>query len=220
MKSIKTEEKYWDGFYLENHKGKGFSMPSQFCVMCATEIDKHIPIVEFGCGNGRDSIFFARHDFRVLSMDLSEVAINQNIQKVKSHNLDNVDFFQGSVSNLLLIKDLINKARKYSVSGNLAVYSRFFLHSLDEGQEDVFLKTLSDVLVRGDICYIEFRDKEDEQIDKTYDNHYRKFSSLNNIIDKLSSKLGFIVEYSLSSRGVAKYREEDPIVNRIIFKKV
>ena len=51
-------------------------MPSQFCVLVATDASKNRPFVEFGCGeNGRDAKYMARQGFRVFAGDLSHKAI-------------------------------------------------------------------------------------------------------------------------------------------------
>ena len=34
-------------------------------------------LVELGCGNGRDSLYFAKHGVHVTGIDASEVAINE-----------------------------------------------------------------------------------------------------------------------------------------------
>lgn len=62
-KDITTESSYWNLFYAKFN----ISHPSQFCVMTAIEADVVVPIVEFGCGNGRDSAYFARHGHTVRS---------------------------------------------------------------------------------------------------------------------------------------------------------
>ena len=54
-KKIGKESNYWNNFYAKWDIG----VPSQFCVLVATEADKSRPMVEFGCGNGRDSIYLA-----------------------------------------------------------------------------------------------------------------------------------------------------------------
>ena len=41
------------------------------------------PIIEFGCGNGRDSIYFATHGFKVYGCDLSKDAIEKDTAKSK-----------------------------------------------------------------------------------------------------------------------------------------
>lgn len=62
-KDITTESSYWNLFYAKFN----ISNPSQFCVMTAVEADVVVSIVEFGCGNGRDSAYFALHGHTVRS---------------------------------------------------------------------------------------------------------------------------------------------------------
>ena len=77
-KQVVKESSYWNNFYA----GKfDIAIPSQFCVLVATEADKSRPVVEFGCGNGRDSIYLARHGFTVFAGDLSKQAVKKNTAK-------------------------------------------------------------------------------------------------------------------------------------------
>jgi tellurite methyltransferase len=86
---------------------------------------------------------------------------------------------------------------------------------LDEQQEDLFLKALSNFLIKGDKLYFEFRTDKDKDKDKVYNNHFRRFVNLYDTITKLND-YGFNIEYSIESNGLAKFKEEDPIVGRII----
>jgi SAM-dependent methyltransferase len=193
-----------------------FSIPSQFCTLTATEVEKETPIVEFGCGNGRDSIFFARHGYNITAMDLSSEVIKYNTEKTV--NISNINFLQGNVANYDDVKNTINIANKNNEK-NLVVYSRFFLHSLDQEQEQKFMISLSQLLKPKDRIYFEFRSKEDENKDKIYGKHYRRFIDSDSFIRNLEDNYNFIVEYSITGQGMAKYKSEDPFITRIIAKK-
>ena len=62
---------YWNKYYASREVLK-LSAPSQFAAFVAQEAgDAHL-IIEVGCGNGRDSLFFARHGFQVVAIDGSK----------------------------------------------------------------------------------------------------------------------------------------------------
>lgn len=209
MKNTTKESSYWDHFY----DGFLFDIPSQFCTLTATEVSNDSPIVEFGCGNGRDSIFLARHGYTVTAMDLSSEAIENNTDKTS--DMENIQFIQGDVA----IHENITKAISFAKSQSnksLVIYSRFFLHSLDQEQEQNFMHSLSLELKSGDSLYFEFRSKEDENIDKVYGGHYRRFIDNKEFISKLQNDHGFEVNYNITGQGMAKYKTEDPFVTRII----
>ena len=120
------------------------------------------------------------------------------------------------------MQSIVTKARTESGSSlsNVTVYTRFFLHSIDEVQEAKFFKALSDVLVAGDMLYFEFRSKEDEVLDKVHGKgHYRRYVDTPVMMESLKT-LGFDLQYHITGLGMAKYKNEDPFVSRIIATKV
>jgi hypothetical protein len=63
MKEVLKEVSYWNDFYLKRFDSIELSIPSQFCSLMATEIDLKSAVADFGCGNGRDAIFFGKARF-------------------------------------------------------------------------------------------------------------------------------------------------------------
>ena len=221
-KKICKESNYWNNFYAKWDIG----IPSQFCVLVATEADKSRPVVEFGCGNGRDSIYLARQGFQVFAGDLSEEAVNHNTQKEAGgeedkKNTNHADFSVCDVANAKDVQALIYKAREQasdSGNGNLTLYNRFFLHSLDDEQERLFLTALSDATKTGDRLYMEFRCSLDADLDKLFKGHFRRYVETKQLV-VLLDQLEFEVSYDITGQGMAKYKTEDPFVSRIIAER-
>lgn len=212
-KNIEKEKSYWENFYSTEI----IKVPSQFCVLFACETNKKVSVIEFGCGNGRDSIFLARQGYNVYALDASNVAIDSCIEKTKL--IHNISFFQGDVANEIDVKQIIETARANNGGIPVTVYSRFFLHSINEEQENYFLSSMSKNLKKGEKIYLEFREKRDEALSKTYNNHYRRYIEEKKFIANLEIKYGFHIEYHNTGTGMAKYFDEDPIVCRIIANK-
>lgn len=212
IKNTNKEKNYWDSFY----DGFSFDIPSQFCTLTATEVCKKTAIVEFGCGNGRDSIFFARHGYSITAMDLSSEAIKKNLEKTS--NMKGINFLQGDVVDHKSVTQAINTTRTKKEE-SLVVYSRFFLHTLNQPQEDSFISSLDQILIKGDKLYFEFRSKEDASIDKVYGEHYRRFIDNDKFVENIEVKHNFDIEYNITGQGMAKYNAEDPFVTRIIAVK-
>ena len=82
---------YWNDLYSKkNYFGTG---PTILAIFAQKLIEKyHISnILELGCGQGRDSIFFANLDCNVTATDISENAINF-VKKVKNEqNIENLE---------------------------------------------------------------------------------------------------------------------------------
>jgi tellurite methyltransferase len=217
-KVVDDEKSYWNQFYSKFT----LAIPSQFCVLAAVEIKKDKPIVEFGCGNGRDSIYLSSQGFNVYACDLSKDAIDINQTKAQenaSAYAGTIKFVAVDATNREQVESIINQARTGGGTDNVTVYSRFFLHSIDEVQEDLFLDALGAALVKGDEIYSEYRSKEDEALPKVHGKeHYRRYIDTPALVQKLQSR-GFDAVYDITGRGMAKYKNEDPFVSRVIVRK-
>ena len=64
-----------------------------------------------------------------------------------------------------------------------------------------------------------FREGEIISLTERIAGHYRRFIDLDELIIRLNSA-GFEVINKIESRGLAKFRNEDPIVIRIVAKKI
>ena len=64
--------------------------PSKFALMCHEDFAKHIvkKVLELGCGQARDSLFFASKGLEVYSIDSSKIAIEYLTAKTREMNLD------------------------------------------------------------------------------------------------------------------------------------
>jgi hypothetical protein len=116
------------------------------------------------------------------------------------------------------VTNAINIARKKAENRNMVFYSRFVMHSLDDKQEQALLNILSENMNTDELIYFEFRSKEDENLDKHFGGHYRRYVDSDLFLNRLMA-LNFSIDYSLVGQGMAKYKEEDPFVIRIIAKK-
>ena len=214
-KVVTNEADYWNSFYA--HKFT-VSVPSQFCCLTAIEAPKTRPFVEFGCGNGRDSLYMAAQGFRVYSGDLSSAAIN-NLQKEAPPN---ATFSVCDVSKPEDVQALIDQAREganESDNFNLTLYNRFFMHALDEQQEYLYLEALAGATKSGDTLYMEYRCSLDEALEKEHGKgHYRRYVDTAKLIELLKT-LGFTIKYEITGQGMAKYKTEDPYVSRIICER-
>jgi len=223
-KDVTKEKGYWNSFYAK----WDIDVPSQFGVLTATEVDQETPILEFGCGNGRDSIYLSKQGFKVYGCDLSKEAIAKNVEKVSG--VPGAPLFSiCDCTSAADVDSLVQKARVKSGEareceaddngGNIMVYNRFFIHSITETQQNQFLTALGGSLVTGDGLMMEYRCSLDAELPKVYGtSHYRRYVVTADLLVFLDS-IGFNVEYECTGIGMAKYKSEDPFVSRIIAKR-
>ena len=194
MKKSKTNlplAEHWTSFYAKNSFKE--YRPSQFAMDCSKLIKPNSKIIELGCGNCRDSLFFASTDGgsnKIISVDMY-ASPPEEIQK-------DIFFIKSDVGNLPDIKcDYI--------------YSRFFLHAINEEKEDFLLNYIKR---NCNQFFIECRS------DKSYfdGDHYRRFINKEKIEKKLNQ---FNFKYDLiEDKDLAKYKDENPIVIRIFGKNI
>lgn len=201
---------YWNQYY----KNRVCSTePSPFAQYVATLVDPGKQLVELGCGNGRDAVFFAQEGLNVTAFDLSQEAIAQ----LQGHNIPHARFICG---------DFVNAEVHQPESYDYA-YSRFTIHSINSSQEQVLLRNVYRGLRPGGKLFIEVRGIHDPLYGKGklvernayfYDNHYRRFLVLDELVRTLEED-GFQVEYAQESTGFAPYGNDDPAVIRVVAKK-
>ena len=153
-------------------------------------------------------------------MDLSTEAVKISEHEARSRGLhDRVLFLQGDLSSHADVENLVQIARGKNDSASLVFYCRFVLHSLDEAEEDRFLPALSGCMKQNEYVFFEFRSREDVNRQKHYPDHFRRYLDTAIFQRKLEDSWGFSLEYSVTGIGMAKYKEEDPVVTRIFARK-
>ncbi len=140
-KSIKNnseELQYWNMKYrVPNAFGEG---PTKLAMMTNNAIkSKQIKsILELGCGQGRDSIFFAENNYSVMSVDFSKEAINFVSESAKHQKLSN-------------IKTLVHDLRKdflFNEKFDL-VYSNLALQFFNEENLDGIFRNIHSTLEKN-----------------------------------------------------------------------
>ena len=207
-----NDKKYWSEFYFNNNElTKKPSLFAQYLVENSV-INEGDVLFEIGCGNGRDSIFFAQNNIDVTAVDQCD----KNISFLnEQHN--NISFISDDFTNLSNLESKVN-----------VVYSRFTLHSINDEGEQRTLNWVYNNLKKDGILCVEARTLKDpifsKGIDKGnniwfYNNHHRRF------IDALSFKnklveMGFEIKLFEENNGFAKHKDDDPVVLRAIVKKL
>lgn len=203
-------EDYWNEFYASTRAHRR-PLPSQFAAFVAGELTAPARIVEFGCGAGRDTIFFASHGHDVTGVDGSSAAV-ESCAALASELGEKAEFVAASIDD----PDLASRVRVEP--GNTVVYARFFVHAINDEEETAFLRLAASLTSAGDRLAVEYRTVRDASGAKVTGTHYRRFvdpSAFNaNAVTQ-----GFEVEYAVEGFGFAKYREDDAYVARALFVK-
>lgn len=198
---------YWNQYYRNDVCSR---QPSPFAQYVATLVEPGRRLVELGCGNGRDAVYLAAQGLQVTALDLSSVTI----EHLQAQGIANAEF---------ICEDFVNSDIHRPGSYDYA-YSRFTIHSINKNQEQLLLQRVYGGLRPGGKLFIEVRSVKDPLFGKGrqlehnaffYDNHYRRFIVLDELVAELES-CGFLVEYAKDSTGFAPYGNEDPSVIRVV----
>lgn len=203
---------YWNDYYEESTAVAAPKVPSQFAAFVISELKGiETNIVDVGCGNGRDSLFFARHGFDVVGIDGSVTAI----ENCMSEPAANAHFLCASVTDPNLASRIIDEFQE--TPQDITVYARFFIHAIDDETQEQFLNTCRSLVGENGRVALEFRTDRDQMQTKITPEHYRRYVNPLKFIE-YANKTGLKASYFVEGFGYAKYRDDDAHVARFILE--
>lgn len=203
------DKNYWNTYYSEHHD---LGEPTSFAKNILELLPIKCDLMELGCGNGRDSFYFAENGHAVWACDQSDVIINAlpTLEQNSPH------FYVDNVKNMATIPN-----KEFDV-----VYARFVLHAFSENEARQAYQWTFEHLKKGGKFYSESRSikdpifgegrKMDEHIYKT--DHRRRFLVKDDFLAELES-IGFAIDSVVEEQGLAIYKDSDPVVIRVIASK-
>lgn len=201
---------HWDNFYNKNIVQ---IEPSSFCSFVVPQLNKNDKLLEIGCGNGRDAIYFSINGINVTAIDRSKIAISEC---KKNYTDIPINFFTGLLGD---VKEINNDS--FNV-----IYSRFVLHAMPENEEIEMLTKSFDLLQKKGHIYIECRSikdplaREGEIISPTerIHGHYRRFIIVDELVERLEN-IGFSIIDIVEDDNLAIYKDDNPVVIRVKAEK-
>lgn len=203
-----NDKSYWKEYYRKNPNPVD---PSTFAKFIIGFMEPEKKLIELGCGNGRDSVYFAQQKINVTAIDQIEEEMDYLNKK---HSLYNLNFKADDFTNL-------DTDKKYDY-----IYSRFTLHSVNEEAEKRVFNWITKQLNDEGLFFLEVRSINDPMFQKgekiseseNVTTHYRRYLDFDETIEKLE-KRGLKIIYKLESQGLAKYKDDDPTLIRIVAQK-
>lgn len=207
------DKNYWKDIYSKQSEGDRPSLFAKHIVETNDIGGKRL--IELGCGNGRDAIYFANANAIVDAIDQCD-----NIIELLQHRYQRLNNLQFKC---LDFTDLDDNS-KYDI-----VYSRFTLHSISKQQESKVLRwAYNNLNPNGKFC-IEVRGQKNEiykvgiPVESEPDafilnDHYRRFLHFETLCNELKS-LGFNIEFAAEKKGFAPFNGQDETYIRVIATK-
>ncbi|WP_394981075.1 class I SAM-dependent methyltransferase [uncultured Helicobacter sp.] len=220
---------YWKTYYQSHRHNAQNSLFSTF--VRENYLKPHARLLELGCGNGRDSVYFAKSGIATTAIDQVDSEIDYLNANFGS---ESCAFVCGDFSDLNALKSL---QAPYD-----CVYSRFSLHSITYTQQTRLFSQIPHYLAFGGILAIETRGHKNALYQKgervsgeegayIYQSHYRRFVALEDLLADIrtmsresnteskttqnqspSTKLKpstFEILYAQESRGFAPFTQGD-----------
>lgn len=208
------DRNYWEIYYAKQNSEL---KPSLFAKYIAGLVgtDKK-SVVELGCGNGRDAVFFANEGMEVLAVDQVESEIK--FLKNRYKQLQNLRFKCADFTEF-------KTEERFDI-----VYSRFTLHSISAEQEERVLRWAHGVLNANGLVCIEVRGQKNEiykigtpvegEIDAfILDDHYRRFINFEFLCGELV-KIGFKLVFAAEEKGFAPFNGGNETYIRVVAEKI
>jgi SAM-dependent methyltransferase len=205
-----SHRKYWDAFYSQQRQRvpKG---PSPFARWVQERHGSTRPLVDVGCGTGRDALWFASRGRHVTGLDYNLGVLRRAGNRAARRELD-TEFH---------LVNLYDTRAALTWGAILAhrdepcdVYARFTLHALTEPGQHNLMRLASMALRRGGRLYLEFRTPQDAVLPHVFA-HKRHYLSAEEARELVVQAGGRVLDV-VTGQGLAPYEDEDPVVCRMV----
>jgi SAM-dependent methyltransferase len=199
---------YWNYFYSS---GIGLRHPSPFAQWALPLLkESALPVIDVGCGNGRDTLYFADSGIHAIGLDQSLAAINRAREQIAESSV-NCSFHCSGIEDL---ESLVCADSGY------VLYSRFLLHALSDEEEESLFSLVRDSN-RCRVFLLEARTVRDDikeqgvhvKGDVYRFDHHRRFIRPSSLLLRLEEVFER-VELKVAT-GLAVNGSEDPSVVRV-----
>ena len=181
LPDLRETRLFWEQYYSGLIDGDTtlVEAPSPFAVEVSSKIPTGSTLLDFGCGNGRDSCFFASQGLVIIATDICTKAVELTASKLP-----------------LPSSAIVADGSSLPETTVDYAYLRFVLHALTETEQDIVFRWMRKY-VRKQV-FIETRSTKDPRCgqgklvgrNEYIDTHYRRFLSTEDLV-AAASRVGF-----------------------------
>ncbi|HSV39951.1 MAG TPA: class I SAM-dependent methyltransferase [Nocardioidaceae bacterium] len=214
MRTNKKYIKHWNDFYRAPASARVPRLPSSFASWVGDRLPPHRHILDVGCGNGRDSVFFAERGHRVTALDASTPALlkTRRLARERAVRLRPLQLNLNDLSSTLL-----SGARFAHLKKPPEIYARFLLDAIAPDARDNFFRWAQMIQRRGGSTYLEFRTWPGAIRASTLRFHYRALLDTRSVIAEIEGHGGSVVHREQGTAR-ARFEGENPHVCRLIVR--
>ncbi len=214
---LKTHRKHWDIFY-NSYPQRHLRTPSPFAEWVAATYPTDRPLIDVGCGTGRDAHYFASgagQGGRTRTVTGVDYGFSPVLRANKHSEREGLDA-TFRILNLYDTRAVLAFGAEISrMEETPDVYARFTLHALDFWGRVNVIRLASMSLRRGGLLFLEFRTPEDRRRPKLFGNHNRRYLRPRTVVRQIE-RAGGRVLHKEQGTGLAVRETEDPYVCRIV----
>ena len=213
LRTAEVTELHWNQFYRDHEPDRA----SRFAEFVADRFMAAGTLVEFGCGVGRDGIYFANRGWTAICCDRSPEAIARAEEVLGASGglparFGVVDAADGAA----VYGFLESHADRLTDAEPLVVYTRFFFHAIDETAQNALIDAVTSALSRDFYLCAEFRTVLDRDLAKAHGAHYRRYIDHEQLAAELRDRWAFTIEHLEAGHGLSPYDGEDPHLARLV----
>lgn len=215
---METNKKYWDDFYQKFN----LSEQSSFAELVVGRAPSPHFILDLGCGNGRDTFYFARAtQADIMALDASQVAIDKirsGAEQARISNRITAHRFDFEAQSLADIQGANLNQSLEDIT--VVIYARFLLHALTEAGEEGLWELVEDVLTKSPgslYLAMEYRTPQDAKLPKQTPPHFRRYVEPSRIKER-AEQLGFSVFMNEQGSRLSVFGADDAHLARQIFR--
>lgn len=106
--------------------------------------------LDLGCGDGKDSVFFAQNGYDVTAIDFSSASLNLLKERLKDLSVDNMKYVKQDIANLDLGSESFD-----------VIYANLSLHYFDDKTTSEIFDNLYDILKNDGYLFVRCKSTDD-----------------------------------------------------------
>jgi SAM-dependent methyltransferase len=214
LRNNRKHLRHWVDFYKSGASKRVPTTPAPFATWVAGQLDARQHILDVGCGNGRDSAFFAEQGHRVTALDGTALArrLTRRLARERAVKVRPVEL---NLNDLYSV--LASGAQFAHMKSPPQIYARFLLDAIEPDTRRNFFRWAQMIQRRGGTTYLEFRTWQGTLRAKAFPFHYRTLLDPRRVIAEIEEYGGSVVHRE-QGVGLAPFEKENPRICRLVVR--